>query len=86
MKAKWHAQMLIERFYPHVQWKLGQEDCLQRAKECAIIALDEIWYVVEGYEEALSASQTSDAEEYYKEVKKEILKYDGKRDYAKTDG
>lgn len=86
MKAKLYAKMLIDRFYPHVQWKLGQEDCLQRAKECAIVAVDEIWNIVEGYEDSLSASQTSDAIEYWHEVKKEILKYDGKRDYSRTDG
>jgi hypothetical protein len=29
---------LIELFYPNVQWKLGQEDCLDRAERCVLIA------------------------------------------------
>ena len=29
---------LIQLFYPNVQWKLGQEDCLDRAERCVLIA------------------------------------------------
>jgi hypothetical protein len=29
---------LIQLFYPNVQWKLGQEDCLDRAERCVVIA------------------------------------------------
>lgn len=29
---------LIQLFYPNVQWKLGQEDCLDRAERCVKIA------------------------------------------------
>ena len=29
---------LIQLFYPNVQWKLGQEDCLDRAERCVEIA------------------------------------------------
>jgi hypothetical protein len=29
---------LIQLFYPNVQWKLGQEDCLDRAIRCVLIA------------------------------------------------
>ena len=29
---------LIQLFYPNVQWKLGQEDCLDRAIRCVEIA------------------------------------------------
>jgi len=42
MTPKEKAKELIQKFYPNVQWKLGQEDCLQRAKNCALIAVDEI--------------------------------------------
>lgn len=31
---------LIQLFYPNVQWKLGQEDCLDRAERCVGIAED----------------------------------------------
>ncbi len=39
MTPKEKAEELITRFYPEVQWKLGQEDCLDRAKRCALIAV-----------------------------------------------
>lgn len=42
MSAKEKAKELIEKFYPQVQWKMGQEDCMDRAKECALIAVDEV--------------------------------------------
>ena len=40
--AKEKAKELVTLFYPEVQWKLGQEDCLDRAKQCALIAVDEV--------------------------------------------
>ena len=40
--AKEKAKDLVYKFYPSVQWKLGQEDCLDRAKQCALIAVDEL--------------------------------------------
>ena len=42
MNSKEKAKELVYKFYPNVQWKLGQEDCLDRAKRCALIAVDEI--------------------------------------------
>jgi hypothetical protein len=42
MTPKEKAQELVYKFYPSVQWKLGQEDCLDRAKQCALIAVDEV--------------------------------------------
>jgi hypothetical protein len=36
------AKELVYKFYPNVQWKLGQEDCLDRAKRCALIAVEEL--------------------------------------------
>jgi hypothetical protein len=42
MTPKEKAKELVYKFYPSVQWKLGQEDCLDRAKQCAFIAVDEV--------------------------------------------
>ena len=42
MTPKEKAKELEYKFYPSVQWKLGQEDCLDRAKQCALIAVDEV--------------------------------------------
>jgi len=64
MTAKQKAEELIEKFYPHVQWKLGQEDCLIRAKQCALIAADEVL----GY---MGADRGT---EFWVEVKNEIEK------------
>lgn len=36
------AKELVDKFYPYVQWKMGQEDCLDRAKQCALIAVNEM--------------------------------------------
>ena len=44
MTPKEKAKELVNKFYPNVQWKLGQEDCLDRAKVCALIAVDELIY------------------------------------------
>ena len=44
MTPKEKAKELVQKFYPEVQWKLGQEDCLERAKQCAL-AVDEILQV-----------------------------------------
>jgi hypothetical protein len=42
MTPKEKAEQLINAFVPHVRWKMGQEDVLKRAKECALIAVDEM--------------------------------------------
>jgi hypothetical protein len=42
MTPKEKAKELVYKFYPNVQWKLGQENCLDRAKQCALITIDEI--------------------------------------------
>ena len=46
----------------------------EHAKECALIAVDEIIPIVESYEDALSLSQQSGEVEYWNEVKEEIKK------------
>jgi hypothetical protein len=61
MTPKEKAEELVYKFYPSVQWKLGQEDCLDRAKQCAMIAVDEV------LKQCYSA-----LESYWDEVKKEI--------------
>lgn len=44
-------------------------------KDCALIMINEIISIVEGYEDALGADQRSDYYiEYWKEVKQEIIK------------
>lgn len=66
MTPKDKAKELIWKFYPEVRWKLGQEDCLDRAKQCALIAIDEIIDTIEttpgGYFMTI----------YWQDVKKEI--------------
>ena len=47
MTPKEKAKDLVYKFYPSVQWKLGQEDCLDRAKRCALIAAKEISDLIE---------------------------------------
>jgi hypothetical protein len=71
MNSKEKAKELVTRFYPEVQWKLGQEDCLDRAKRCALIAVDEV----------LKAAFYAKDEVYnfYIEVKIELENYDVKR-------
>jgi hypothetical protein len=62
------AQQLINAFVPHVRWKMGQEDVIQRAKECALIAVDEILNVTVGL------TDFTDDFDYWQEVKQEIEK------------
>ena len=64
MTPKEKAIELVLKFYPEVQWKLGQEDCIKRAKNCALITVFEIFEVVPDIE----------LWEYYVKVKKEIEK------------
>jgi hypothetical protein len=61
------AEELVDKFIPQVQWKLGQEEIIQRAKRCALIAVDELIEESIGY---LSV----DRNKYWKKVKQEIKK------------
>ena len=36
------AEELIDKFIHPVRWKMGQEDVRERAKQCALIAVDEM--------------------------------------------
>ena len=64
MTEKDKAEELVEKFYPHVQWKIGQEDCLIRAKQCALIAVEEV----------LGYTGADKGTEFLVEVKNEIKK------------
>ena len=66
MTSKERAKELISKFMPHVRWKLSQDDCLDRAKECALVAVDEILKV--------SISYAGKDYDYWTEVKTEINK------------
>lgn len=79
MTPKQKADELVEKFY-HFGFpiqldrliNLGYE--MENAKQCALIAVNEINLLVESYEEALGAAQKSDAIEYWQEVKEELNK------------
>jgi hypothetical protein len=68
MTSKDKAKELISKFMPHVRWKLGQEDCIDRAKECALVAVD----VMLNFQENLIITEGSIAYKYWQDVKTEI--------------
>jgi len=70
MSAQDKASELISKFMPHVRWKMGQEDCMDRAKECALVAVDEML----NFQENLIITEGSIAYHYWNEVKTEIEK------------
>lgn len=69
MTPKEKAKRLYDSFVLQVRWKLGQEDYKDKAKKCALIAVNEIL-------NALSYKVSCNLEElkYYEEVKQEIEK------------
>jgi hypothetical protein len=69
MTLKEKAKELVTLFYPEVQWKLGQEDCLDRAKRCALIAVDELLSETEEFDGMRVINNP-----YWLEVKQEIEK------------
>jgi len=71
MTPKEKALDLFKNLRESLMWS---EDSNEDAKQCALIAVDEILPIVQSYEEALSPSQTSDEYEYWLEVKQEIEK------------
>jgi hypothetical protein len=69
MRPKEKAKDLVYKFYPSVQWKLGQEDCLDRAKKSALIAVDEVkWF----HQKLFYLTEGSIFDKYLEDVKKEI--------------
>ena len=71
--AKEKAKELVYKFYPNVQWKLGQEDCLKRANNCALIAVDEILQI-DCHD--MSEEHFDNHIEYWVAVEKEIENYE----------
>jgi hypothetical protein len=66
MNPKLKAKDLVEQYLLEVRWKLTQKDCLKRAKNCALIAVDEILKNNKIlFEDVLN-------EQYWQEVKQEI--------------
>jgi hypothetical protein len=68
MTPKEKAKELVYKFYPNVQWKLGQEDCLDRAKRCALVAVDEVLETIDYFDDMHSLVT------YWQQVKNEINK------------
>ena len=84
MTPKEKAIELIDKMYntehcgikhiPNKRYCDCSEINMFQAKQCALIAVNEIIPIIESYEDALSASQKSDALDYWNEVKQEINK------------
>ena len=68
MTPKEKSKELINKFTNPVRWKLGQENVTQRAKECALIAVDEILDSVIIIDLTTAENQFK----YWQEVKQEI--------------
>ena len=66
MTPKEKSKELLNKFTNPVRWKLGQENVTQRAKECALIAVDEIL--------KLELQEVYQNIDYWQEVKQEIEK------------
>lgn len=69
MTPKEKSEELIDKFIHPVRWKMGQEDVVERAKECALIAVDEILYDM-----TIRLGLDKEDFEYWQEVKQEIEK------------
>ena len=72
MTPKEKADELVKKFIPHTRLfldGLGWEDCLDAAKQCALIAVDEILHSLE-----YNTWQNRETLKYYEEVKQEIEK------------
>ena len=72
MTPKEKAIELVSRFLTYSNQFYDND--IRDAKECALIAVEEILPIIQSYEDALSASQKSDELEYWQEVKQEIEK------------
>ncbi len=66
MTPKEKAEELINSFIVPVTWKMGQEDIKKRAKQCALIAVDEVLRV--------AFFATDQIYQFYFDVRKEIEK------------
>ena len=70
MTPKEKAKELINKFIDPVRWKLGQENVNQRAKQCALIAVDEMIDIRNG----LYINEGSIAHQWLLDVRQEIEK------------
>jgi hypothetical protein len=71
MTPKEKSRELVNKFTDPVRWKLGQENVTQRAKECALIAVDEIIQeVIESANNEIKSTRVI----YWQKVKQEINK------------
>ena len=71
MIPKEKAEELVGKFIPYVRLKMGQEDFMDKAKCCALVAIDEI---ISHIEPNISPDTLKIRLEYWKEVIKEIEK------------
>jgi hypothetical protein len=67
MTPKEKAEQLVHRMMYKIQWKKEKYHTLMEAKECALIAVDEIW-------NALGNPRVFEEYGYWQEVKQEIEK------------
>ena len=78
MNPKAKAENLIEKFIPNTRiWndEKGWEDCMESAKRCALITVDEIINSLENYGKESDELQNMENDfRYWQEVKKELLK------------
>ena len=66
------AAELVGKFIPYVRLKMGQEDFMDKAKQCSLIAVDEI---ILCYSRSFDDDWYSqDQLQYWQEVKQEIEK------------
>ena len=72
MTPKEKAESLIDRFIPNTRiWndEKGWEDCMESAKRCALIAVDEIISI-----KLLWFQKDTEHLDFWQEVKQELLK------------
>lgn len=79
MMPKAKAENLIEKFIPNTRiWneeKKVLEDCIESAKRCAFIAVDEIINSLENYGKESDELQNMENDfRYWQEVRQELLK------------
>ena len=77
MTPKEKAESLIDRFIPNTRiWndEKGWEDCMESAKRCALITVDEIINSLENYGKESDELQNMENDfRYWQEVKQELL-------------
>jgi hypothetical protein len=70
MTPKEKAEQLINKFKDPVRWKMGQEDVLDRAKQCSLIAVDEVIDILSILPYGMQYLSHID---YWERVKQELL-------------